>query len=132
MFKSARVKLTLFYLAILLAFSLTLTLGTRILAGREFDNADTAQRGAVHRLFLHLYSIPPQPDSSFVNMQQGQADLVRQHLNDDVILINLGALVIGGLLSYWYADRTLRPIEAAHEAQKRFAADASHELRTHR
>lgn len=130
MFKSARVKLTLFYLTILLIFSLMLTLGTRALAEREYDNSNTAERGAVRDLFLHLYSIPPRPDSSFVNVQQNQAELVRQHLNDDVILINLAALVIGGLLSYWYAGRALRPIEEAHESQKRFASDASHELRT--
>jgi two-component system sensor histidine kinase CiaH len=35
-----------------------------------------------------------------------------------------------GLGSYYLARRTLEPIEAAHEAQSRFAADASHELRT--
>lgn len=33
-------------------------------------------------------------------------------------------------MSYWFAGRTLRPIQEAHEAQARFTADASHELRT--
>ena len=45
-------------------------------------------------------------------------------------MINLVALLLGGLLSYWYAGKALKPIEEAHNAQARFAADASHELRT--
>jgi signal transduction histidine kinase len=38
--------------------------------------------------------------------------------------------LLGGIGSYLLARRTLEPIEAAHEAQTRFTADASHELRT--
>ena len=130
MFHSARLKLTVFYLAILFAFCLTITLSTRLLAQHELDNSDVAQRGALHNLFLRLYSIPPPPTKDFSSMQDDQASVIRRRLNDDVILINFGALIIGGVLSYWYAGRTLRPIEDAHEAQRRFAADASHELRT--
>ena len=48
----------------------------------------------------------------------------------DLIIINLFILVAGGLLSYYLARRTLKPIEEAHEVQSRFTADASHELRT--
>jgi len=44
--------------------------------------------------------------------------------------INIAALTIGGVLSYWFASRTLKPLQDAHDAQTRFAADASHELRT--
>jgi len=130
LFHSARLKLTVFYLAILFAFSLTITLSTRMLAQREFDNSDVAQRGAVHQLFLRLYSIPPPRTEDFNSIQHNQAAEVHDRLNRDVLLINLGALIIGGALSYWYAGRTLKPIEDAHEAQRRFVADASHELRT--
>ncbi len=47
-----------------------------------------------------------------------------------LVVINLSILLGGGFLSYYLARRTLRPIEKAHEAQSRFTADASHELRT--
>ena len=40
-----------------------------------------------------------------------------------IIIITVG-------LSYWIAGRTLRPVEAAYEKQKKFVADAAHELRT--
>jgi signal transduction histidine kinase len=65
-----------------------------------------------------------------MDVQRSQTDLARQHLNRDLILLNMSALVVGGVLSYWFAGRTLRPIRQSHEAQARFTADASHELRT--
>jgi two-component system sensor histidine kinase CiaH len=43
---------------------------------------------------------------------------------------NIVVFVAAGGASYWLARRTLEPIEAAHEQQKRFTADVSHELRT--
>lgn len=47
-----------------------------------------------------------------------------------LVSLNLFVLAGAGFLSYWLARRTLEPIEAAHEQQKRFTADVSHELRT--
>jgi len=130
LFHSARLKLTGFYLAIIVIFSLMLTLSVRTLAQLEFDHAGIAQRGVVHQLLGDIYSVPPDPDNDFLRFQSDQASTIRQHLNDDVIILNVFALIVGGALSYWYAGRTLKPIEAAHEAQARFTADASHELRT--
>jgi signal transduction histidine kinase len=48
----------------------------------------------------------------------------------NLIVVNAAIFVGGGILSYCLARRTLKPIEEAHEAQRRFTADASHELRT--
>ncbi len=132
MFESARVKLTLFYLAILLAFSFTLTLSFRVLFERDYSRSNSVQRGEVHILIQRGLSDydGPSPGSDFYNVQQNQAALVRAHLNQELLYINVAALVIGGMLSYWFAGRTLDPIQKAHEAQARFASDASHELRT--
>ncbi len=65
-------------------------------------------------------------------VQPNQAALTsgKSHLLDELILTNLIVLVGGGLLSYVLARETLKPIERAHEQQKRFVADVSHELRT--
>jgi two-component system, OmpR family, sensor histidine kinase CiaH len=54
----------------------------------------------------------------------------RGHLIGRLVVLNLLVLVVGAGLSYYLARRTLRPIEAAMEAQSRFVTDASHELRT--
>ncbi|HEX7963601.1 MAG TPA: HAMP domain-containing sensor histidine kinase [Candidatus Saccharimonadales bacterium] len=138
MFESARVKLTLFYLAVLLAFTLTLTLSFRALFEREYSLSNNAQRSGVRQLFFdgpyglpgQGFSVGPRSYSTFTNLQDDQADLVHQRLNRDFVLINVTALALGGLLCYWFAGRTLKPIEEAHHAQARFASDASHELRT--
>lgn len=129
-FHSARLKLTGFYLAVLLAFCLTLTLSFRSLAEHEFNHAGVDERGVVRRMLFNQYSVPPDPPATFNQYQTDQDDAVHRHLTKDVVLINLAVLVLGGWLSYWYAGRTLKPIEEAHETQARFAADASHELRT--
>jgi signal transduction histidine kinase len=132
MFESARLKLTLFYLAILLAFTLTLTVSFRVLFEQEYSRSNDAQRSGVRALIQRGFYVPtePRPYNDFTSLQEDQAGLTRQRLNRDFVLINVAAVALGGLLSYWFAGRTLKPIEEAHHAQARFAADASHELRT--
>ena len=128
MFRSARLKLTLFYLAVLVVFSLVVSFSIRVLAEREYLRSNGVQRGEVRQLILGFSGQPD--DSPYFSVQRTQEDLVRQRLNEDMIAINIVALIVSGALSYWFAGRTLKPIEEAHEAQTRFATDASHELRT--
>jgi len=131
MFRSARVNLTLFYLLTLLIFSLTLTTGIRMFAEYELNKSITAQQGEFRELARNgLSLLIPHPEDDFQDAQALHAQTARRNLNHDLVMLNLGALVVGGLLSYWFAGRTLRPIERAHAAQARFVADASHELRT--
>lgn len=134
MFRSARLKLTLFYLAILVCFSLVVSVGARVLAEREYNRSVTAQLSEVRDMFWGTRWNPEltvlRPDRALSNIQNDEAEMVRQHLNRDFMIINSIALLIGGVLSYWFAGRTLKPIEQAHRAQARFASDASHELRT--
>lgn len=132
MFRSARFKLTLFFLAIILAFSLSLTYGTRWLAEREYVHNNVLQRSAFRNLItrtlgVQLYDLNDPQAFSFQHLYEMQ---VRAKLDRYIMFINLGALVLGGIASWKFAGRTLKPIEEAHEAQKRFASDASHELRT--
>lgn len=54
----------------------------------------------------------------------------KENVRNRLVFTNILILVGAGILSYYLASRTLRPIEEAHEAQSRFTADASHELRT--
>jgi len=129
-FQSARLKLTLFYLAGLLILSLGATMTIRYVAEREYLRSNHAQLGEVQHITRSYMYYLRRPDQSFADLQQNQASLLRAHLNEDLVLFNLAVLMAGGAVSYWFAGRTLRPIEEAHEAQARFTADASHELRT--
>lgn len=136
-FRSARLKLTLFYLLILAGMTLTLTLSFRVLAEHEYETSSNTQYGQVKRLFITYPwdandpdAPSVRPDIAFGRIQSTAESAAHDRLNRDFIMINVAALVLGGVLSYWFAGRTLKPIEEAHELQARFAADASHELRT--
>ncbi|HET8670917.1 MAG TPA: histidine kinase dimerization/phospho-acceptor domain-containing protein, partial [Candidatus Saccharimonadales bacterium] len=131
MFSSARLTLTLFYLSIIVLFNLLVTFSVRVYAEQEFLRSNVAQRSEVKQWVVRFFDTPSgRPEIAIQNIQQDQAEVVRQHLNQGLLVINLFALGIGGLLSYWFAGRALRPLEEAHAAQARFTADASHELRT--
>jgi signal transduction histidine kinase len=141
LFHSARLKLTAFYFAILVVFCLLLTFGVRAFTQHELNRGDDAQQRAAHQIFQQYseqYSPnddggPPSGpfgDRYFARAQNTQADQTRRNLNRDFLLLDLILLAGGAIASYWYAGRTLKPIEEVHEQQKRFTSDASHELRT--
>jgi len=137
LFRSARLKLTAFYFASLVAFCMLLTFGVRIVTNYELNRGDDARRGAFHKFIQNYsddnnlpYTIVTPGDRSFSTTQARQDDMLRERLARDFLLIDIGLLAIGAVISYWYAGRTLKPIEEAHERQKQFTSDASHELRT--
>lgn len=140
LFESARLKLTAFYFGVLVIFCLVLTFGVRAITSYELNRGSSAERGVVHHLFEQYYTsnnntpaltFPGDPgDQYFMNTQQQQAGETRDRLNRAFFFFDLSLLAAGAVLSYWYAGRTLRPIEEVHEQQKRFTSDASHELRT--
>ena len=55
---------------------------------------------------------------------------VYQELQQQIVFINLLVLGFGSVASYLLAGKTLRPIETAFSAQRRFVSDAAHELKT--
>ncbi len=121
MFTSARNKLTLWYLAILMAISIIFSLVIyRIETGE-------AQR-LLDRQVFQINNL--RPGLSIVRNYQDVLDEAQDRLRFNLILINLGILVIAGGAAYFLAGKTLQPIEVMVEDQKRFLADASHELRT--
>ena len=130
MFRSARLKLTLFYLGIIVLFNLFVTLAVRVYAEREFRQSNITQRSEVQEWAVHFFDTRPVKPDAIQDIQEAQAEIVSQHLNQGLLVINLFALGMGGVLSYWFAGRALKPLEEMHEAQARFTADASHELKT--
>ncbi len=108
MFTKARLKLTAFYLvilmAILLVFSLLLFRYTAQHLRDNMEEDSSQQAVAVERIIDEL----------------GWAIIV----GDGIIM------VCAGFLSYWLAGRTIAPIKVALDAQEQFSANASHELRT--
>lgn len=62
--------------------------------------------------------------------QQAFVSTTVDNLRNEIILVDLGVFAAITALSWFAAGKTLRPIKNALEAQRRFSADASHELLT--
>lgn len=127
-FHKASLKLAGFYLAILMAISLFFSATIYQVSVNELE------RGL--RRPSRVLSIPPNIGFTDDLIQQYEQERLaayeeaRDRILTRLIVTNLVILVGAGLLSYYLAVRTLRPIEEAHAALERFTADASHELRT--
>lgn len=116
--RSAVVRLTLAYLAIIMLLSV----GFSVLLYRV--SVAELYRSASRPLPTYFY----QQNLNSFRMQELQVG--EMNLRRNLLSLNLVTLMIGGAASYWLARRTLHPLETAIEAQSRFASDASHELRT--
>jgi signal transduction histidine kinase len=123
MFRSATVKLTLSYLAIIMALCLMFSGAIYQSASQELQSNLTRQS----QRFLDRY-----PDFDFDRVLSPETvyENSRHQIILSLVYLNIGVLIFAGFASYALARWTLRPIEEAHEQQKRFTSDVSHELRT--
>lgn len=124
MFRSATFKLTLSYVAIVALISIGFSIGIYQVASRDIQ---AGLRRQTERITNHF---PIFMDSPYLRSQGADLRESREHLIGRLVALNVLVLVGAGFASYALARRTLSPIEAAHERQKRFTADVSHELRT--
>jgi len=119
-FKSATLKLTLMYLAILMAVSLAFSIVIYRISAQELD------RSVVNTTGIQL----PWEVTVIRKVEEMRAAEGKRNLVINLVVLNVVTLGAGTALSYWFARRTLQPIEDAMEVQSRFVSDASHELRT--
>jgi len=125
MFKSATIKLTAWYVLILVAICL-------IFSGSIYTSAAHEINARINGFGQdsHFRYIPGPTFDTFESLRERQLRAARANLVGSLALTNIIIWTLGGIGSYYLARRTLRPIEQAHEAQSRFTSDASHELRT--
>ena len=113
MFERARRRLALRYLAlfvlVIAAFSLVFFATVAIVLQPAFDLVPevTNEQPEVHAYHQAIKRIA-----------------LALAIADGVVIVAVGGA------AYYLAGRTLRPIQEAHERQRRFVADASHEMRT--
>lgn len=120
-FHTATLKLTGWYLAILMTVSLAFSVVIYEIAAKEFDRPlPPTTTNQIRSVF----------DIRVDEIRQARADESKANVVGNLAALNTIALVLGTATSYWFAKRTLRPIEEAMESQARFTSDASHELRT--
>ncbi len=142
MFKSTRIKLTAWYLLIIMIISIAFS--TVIYKGlvNEVDRIRRLQTARIERR-LHILDypqdlspdnlslpIPNNPDIRVINLDSDLYTEARQRILIILTLINGGIFIVSALLGYFLAGKTLRPIQNMLDEQNRFISDASHEFRT--
>ena len=128
MFKEARIKLTVWYLAIIMAISLSFSGVIYFGINTELSRIENFQKVRIQGI---VRGFPEPPDISISRSQDSDAiDDARARILFTLGFINLSILILSGLGGYFLAGRTLDPIKEMVEKQKEFVSDASHELRT--
>jgi len=77
--------------------------------------------------------IPSRPEMvGQVEIEQNDWGLheAREHLATVIFAVDILILLIVSVLAYYFARRTLSPIQDMHEKQRQFLGDVAHELRT--
>ncbi len=126
MFASARLKLTAWYLLIIMVISIAFSVGMyRVLTG-ELDRVERMQRYRQQRNFqegVEIFPRRPILDPELVTETKNRIRAI-------LILVNLGILAASSTAAYFLAGKTLKPIKEMVDEQNRFITDSSHELRT--
>ena len=122
-YQSATIKLTAWYLVLVMTISVIFSCVVYYFATTALGSSLSEQARRIYQIYP-VFSGNPQ--------FQGNRDVISgsHEILIDLLYFNILVLVAAGFASYWLAQRTLRPIQASSEKQKRFVADASHELRT--
>lgn len=136
-FHYARLKLTAWYLLIIVSLSVIFSVLIFKAWTLEIDRFERAQRFFIERRLQEgTFLVPPPPNGRRVllfNGDQMNPELIaetKQRILLMLIAANSGILVITGGLGYFLAGRTLKPIREMINEQNRFITDASHELKT--
>lgn len=125
MFQSARVKLTLWYLLIIMLVSITFSVGIYGILSREINRFERIQRFRIERKLREGGIFNPMPPPNPELLEETKRRIIFL-----LVLINGAILVVSGGFGYILAGKTLQPIKEMVDEQNRFISDASHELRT--
>lgn len=124
LFESATLRLTAWYMTLLMLISILFSFVLYEVATNEFNRA----LRPIPSTSTSLQLTTPQPFDTQTREQRVRESTER--LIGSLVIFNLAVLVGGTAVSYFLARRTLQPIKEAHDSQARFASDAAHELRT--
>lgn len=126
MFKRARLELTAWYVLIIMLISFTFSAFIYNEVSREFKNRllTIEQRLSVEA--PRNFWVQGPVHEYFKN----DLEIARNRIFLILIYANGFILVLSSMLGHYLAGKALEPIEEALEEQKRFVADASHELKT--
>lgn len=133
MFHSARLKLTAWYLLIIMSVSILFSgIIYRVLT-IEITRFERMHRLRIQEQLEEGIEIPPPPVPQRIRDMIEDPELVeetKERVLYSLLILNGSILFVSGVLGYLLAGRTLRPIKEMTDEQKRFISDASHEIKT--
>lgn len=130
MFHSTRLKLTISYVLIIMfltiSFSAVVYYNVNNFAQRAIE---LHERRVESR--LNEFPRPPRLPMRFQEpFAQEAVSQVRHNTIILLLLVNISALLASSVFGYWFTGRALKPVEVMVNKQKKFVADAAHELKT--
>lgn len=134
MFHSARIKLTAWYLLIIMCISLSFSVVIYRALTAEVERFARFQRFRIERQLREEepQPVPYRPENTLIP-PLSDLDLVadtQRRIIFVLFVINSSILILSGGLGYFLAGMTLKPIKNMVEEQNQFITDASHEFRT--
>ncbi len=133
-FQIARVKLTAWYVMLILIISAAFSVGIYEIATNELNRFDQQQQRRLENKLRDPF-VTELPDEIRNELERRLAEgsfieESKRRIRLTLLLLNLGILFSSGTLGYFLAGRTLRPIDEMVKQQNQFISDASHELKT--
>ena len=133
MFTSARIKLTGWYLLIIMLITISFSVAIYKVLTVELDRIEQMQKDRMERRLQDEMllpdavraELPPPPDYGLEEIESS-----KYHILLILAAIDLAILVLSSGAGFFLAGRTLQPIKEMVDEQHRFITDASHELRT--
>lgn len=134
MFGKARLKLTGWYLLIIMVVSIGFSLVIYKVLTVELDRFSHFQRLRIERRLSgeeftpfesRLRNTPPR-----IFADPELVEETKRRLIFFLVIVNGGILIVSGGLAYFLAGKTLKPIKDMVDEQNQFISDASHELKT--
>lgn len=126
MFKSARIKITAWYLLAILVISFVFSIAIYRTISSDLTARYVNIENYIKSNVRDMEKIPP----ILKDILQNDLQTAKQRVIIMLLFANGAIIIISAFVGYFLAGRTLRPIEEMVEEQNRFIADASHELRT--
>lgn len=128
MFHSTRLKLTAWYLLIIMFISIVFSVVVYVDVNRELVRFEHFQAIRQERMKEDFGELKLPPISLAVDEQLIRE--ARARLIANLIILNVCIIGGSGVAGYFLAGRTLNPIKKMLDDQSRFVGDASHELKT--
>lgn len=134
MFHSARIKLTAWYLLIIMLISISFSVAIYKVLTFEIGRFERIQRLRIERIYPQRLGLSPlNLREEFIRpslLDPNSVNEIEERIKVILAIINLTILAASAVAGYFLAGRTLKPIKKMVDEQNRFITDSSHELRT--